>query len=157
MTTIHNGDKEQADIVFFVLSPWNSLVISKTTFTLWTNTHFYFAMITCSELVRQVLESQNSCLWVQTLKAQNQDRFESNIIMLKTLLIFRWCYGLMRGAIRIISGCMLLALLYYVLHVMDCVTGQVFEDRPGTKLCNRIMSQLYFWFLVYMSCVCLLT
>lgn len=145
----------------FGSSPWNSLVICKTTFTLWTctlwsMTWFYFLMTNCSEpKARQVSESWKSYSRVWILKAQNQERFWSKHYYIENpLLIFSCCYDLMWGATSTISVCMVLTLLCYFSHAIACLTRQTFRWRQAWHNARSLLS---FYFSVYMSYVCFLS
>lgn len=75
----------------FGSSPWNSLVICKTTFMLWTCTvqpmsRFYFLMTNCSELkANQVSESQKSYSSVNSEGSKPRKIFNTTLLYWKFL------------------------------------------------------------------------
>lgn len=75
------------------------------------------------------------------------------LIYWKFSIIFSWYYDLMCGATSMISGCLVLALLYSILHAITCLTRQVFRWSQAWHKAKSLLS----YFLVYMSYVCLLS
>lgn len=140
----------------FRSSPSNSLVICKTTCTLWTYTlwpmtWFYFLMMNCSKLkARQVSELQKSYESVWNLEVQNKERLwiqhyiENFLFLLSDAMT--WCVGQPEW---FLSACASTAVLYLACHCLS--NKKIFRWRQARHKAR--FSALFLFFSVYIQCM----